>query len=185
MTATATVTLYELGEQMQIVAEWIEEHRDEVLANGGELPPALAELLEQVEGDLAAKIERVALFALSMRRASEAAQAEADRLSQRAKVYDHAYEAMRRYVQPFLASFPERKVKTPLVTVREQANPPAIRCALSPEEFWNRYEGDAEAAVERRVSYHFRSRDLLAAYKRGEDLPPEFTVEQASHVRIA
>src|SRR5690606_22994620 len=53
--------LYEHVDQYQVVLDWIEEHAAEIEAAGGVLPPELEELLDQAEGALQEKVERVAL----------------------------------------------------------------------------------------------------------------------------
>lgn len=144
--------LYEHIDQYQIVLDWIEEHEDDIREAGGELPPELDALLEQVEGDVREKIERVGLMVMNLKANAKAAGEEAGRLSAIASSYDRQADALKKYLGFQLYRLGEPRIETPRVKVRLQKNSrPTIRPFGSeiPERFQRvRIEFDGQKAYE-------------------------------------
>jgi hypothetical protein len=90
--------LYEEVDQLQVVLDWMTEHEEEIAAAGGELPPELLELLEQVEGSVETKLENTALVALNLSANAKAAKAEADRLGAIATSYARQADSLKNYL---------------------------------------------------------------------------------------
>ena len=174
--------LHEYVDELEQVLEWIVEHEEQIVAAGGELPPELAELLEQVEGDLTEKVRRVALVILNLTASAKAAHAEAERIAAIARSYERQTESLKRYLMFQLERAGTTRVETPTVKVRIQKNTrPSIRLASAhiPEQFRRvRVEFDAAAA------YH--------ALKAANCLPKEpgrieidgLVIELGRHVRV-
>lgn len=180
------IKLYEAAAQLDVVNGWIEEHADEILANGGALPPALAELLDQAEGTLAEKVERVALKVRELVAEADAIKAESARLTQRHKTAAHAAESLRTYLQRVLEATGTAQVKGMLVTVALQQNPPAALGELTQEQLEYLYEGPSFGAMVSYVpaSYALNRKAVLEAFKRQEPLPEGIRVAQATSLRI-
>lgn len=150
MSATM-LTLYEHVDQYQTVLDWLEEHEEEIRAAGGEIPPELDELLEQVEGDLETKVERTALVIQNLKANAKAAKEEAERLASTSRSYQRQADALTNYLQHQLNRAGAQRIETPRIKVRlQRASRPSIRpIGDIPEEFQRvRVEFDGTKAYE-------------------------------------
>ena len=172
--------LYEATAQLEVVNGWIEEHADEILANGGELTPELSTLLDLAEGDFKTKVQAVALKVRELQAEAEAVKIEAARLSQRAKTASNAAESLKGYLHRHLEAAGETTVKGTLVTVAIQKNPPAVElgdtadAALAGEPF----------AVLIPARFEWDKAAIKAAAKAGTPLPNGVHVTQGTSLRI-
>lgn len=184
-----TLKLYEAAAALADVNAWIEEHDDELLANGGALPPALEELLAQAEGDFRTKVERVALKVRELKATAAAVKVEQDRLAQMVRVAENAAKSLTEYLKRQMEAAGETKVEGTLVKVRVQNNPPSLRADLSQAQLEALYHSDTEqhAALVRFIPSRLEldARAAIDLHKRGGTLPAGLTVEQGTHVRIA
>jgi len=138
-TRTPTVSLFDRATALATVDQWIEEHADEVIANGGELTPALAQVLEQAEGDFKSKIERVGLKCKEFSANAEIAKgmktaisAQASAMLQRERMWENAVKSLKQYAGMCLAAANLTSSKTPACTVRIQNNPETLRHVYQP-----------------------------------------------------
>jgi hypothetical protein len=175
-----TLKLYETAEALLIVEAWIDEHADELIANGGELPPALAELIDQATAQLEGKVEKVALKVRELVATAAVVKLEATRLTQRAKTYENAAEALKAYLKLQLERAGQTKVEGKLATVAIQKNgQPSLSVTKSIEELpkaW-RIQPPAPPPVLNREA-------VLAALKLGEELPDGIVAVTGTHLRI-
>ena len=180
--STPMLKLHEYVDELEQVLDWIVEHEEQIVAAGGELPPELAELLEQVEGDLTEKVRRVALVILNLTASAKAAHSEADRIAAIARGYERQTESLKRYLMFQLERAGTTRVETPTVKVRIQKNTrPSIRLASPhiPEQF-------------RRVRVEFDAAAAYEALKAAKCLPEEpgrieldgLVIELGRHVRV-
>lgn len=175
-----SLSLYEATDGLLTVKQWIEEHADEILLNDGELPQALAELIDQAEGDFATKVERVALYIREVIATKAANKAEADRFTQRVKVLENTEKGLKRYLVLCLEAAEKTKVETTLVRVRTQKNgtPSLVACpdvsALPPEYVTTPPPPPPQV----------NSNALLAAFRQGVTLPEGVKFETGKHLRI-
>ncbi|HSH44622.1 MAG TPA: siphovirus Gp157 family protein [Longimicrobiales bacterium] len=179
----AMLHLYEYVEDMQTVLDWLAEYEGEIRAAGGEIPPELDELMEQVEGDLTEKVKRVGLTIRNLKANAAAAKSEADRLAATARSYERQADGLSEYLHYQLQRVGRDRVETPLVKVRiQRASRPAIRpVGEIPEAF-------------RRVIPEQVQLDSAKAYEHvkpmlGKDAPDSFEVdglrvEYSSGVRV-
>ena len=176
----AGIKLYEATEQIEVVNGWIEEHADEILANGGELPPDLAQLLDEAEGTLAVKAERVALKVRELQAEAEAVKIEADRLAQRARTAWNAAESLKAYLLRALEVAGIPSIKGTLVTVSLQKNPPAVHTTHEPVA--GEVNGTFVRVIPEQVVW---DKDAIkATWKAGLSLPEGVSVAQAMGLRI-
>lgn len=180
--STPMLKLHEYVDDLEQVLDWIMEHEEQIVAAGGELPPELVDLLEQVEGNLTEKVRRVALVILNLTASAKAAHAEAERIAAMARGYERQTESLKRYLMFQLQRAGTTRLETPTVKVRIQKNTrPSIRCASAeiPEQFQRvRIEFDGMAAYE--------------ALKAAKCLPAEpgrieidgMVVELGQHIRV-
>jgi hypothetical protein len=119
--------LWEAGDAMEIVREWILEHDEELRANEGVFPPALAELLEKVESDFDKKAERVALFIRELLATAKAIKEEETRLAARRKSIDNAAERLKSYLELQMIANTRPHIVGQLVTLRIQKNAPSVK----------------------------------------------------------
>lgn len=169
------VALHEHVTAFLTVLDWIDENPEELEAAGGVLPEHLEELLDEVEGDVRAKMERVALMERHVKANADVAEAEAKRIQAMAKGWDRKRKALRTYLGMQLRRLGETRLDWPTVKVRRQvAGQPSIRAEEPTDEdlempFWKlipaRYEFDYRAALD-----YLRERDLLDKDK-AERLP--------------
>jgi hypothetical protein len=178
--ATTPVKLYETAEALLIVEQWIDEHADELLASGGELPPALAELIDQATAQLEGKVEKVALKVRELEATAGAVKLEADRLAQRAKTFTNAAAALKAYLKVQLERTNVMKVEGKLATVALQKNSqPSVSLTVPldhlPKE-WVRQPPPPAPELDKEK--------VLKAFKAGEDLPAGVTAAVGTHLRI-
>lgn len=132
--SAVSLRLYEATDALAQVAEWMEEHAQEMIDAGGEIPPALAELIDQAEGDFDTKVERVALFIQERLGQAKLIKDEAKRLADRAAREERKAETMKRYLLVNLQRANKKKVEGQLVDVRIQANPISVKQELTTEQ---------------------------------------------------
>ena len=149
--SAVSLRLYEATDALAQVAEWREEHADEMIAAGGEIPEALSELIDQAEGDFATKVERVGLFAKERLAQAKMVKAEADSLAARAKRLESQGEAMKRYLLLNLVRANRKMVEGKLLDVRVQANPIAFKYTFSPEQLAELQASGCQFTVEQIV----------------------------------
>lgn len=174
-----SLKLYEAVAQLDTVNMWIEEHADEILANGGEMPPALEALLHEAEGTFAQKVERTALKVRELDAEADAIKVEANRLSQRAKTATNAAASLKAYLHRCLEGAGETTVKSQLVTVAIHQNPPRVEGALEPDQLAHSPYG-----VHVPESWTLDKAAVLAAHKAGTALPAGLSVTRGSSLRI-
>ena len=150
--ATATLKLYDAVDAYAQVLDWLEENEESIIAAGGEIPPELDELMEQVEGDLTEKVKRTALVIQNLKANATAAKSEADRLARTARSYERQADSLTAYLHHQLNRAGVPRVETDLVKVRVQrASRPSVRCVGDeiPEAFQRvRVEFDGQAAYD-------------------------------------
>ena len=147
----ASLRLYEATDALAQVSEWLDEHSDEMIAAGGEIPPALADLIDQAEGDFTTKVERVGLFAKERLAQAKMVKAEADSLAARAKRLESQGEAMKRYLLLNLQRANRKKVEGKLLDVRVQANPIAFKYTFTPEQLKELHAAGCQFTIEQIV----------------------------------
>ena len=123
------VTLAELGDDLAVVNAWMEEHDEEMRANEGVVPDALAALLEKVEGDLAKKVERIGLFIRAILAKVQSAAAEKAALAAevafyaaREKRFNAQADSLKKYTLHCLIRMGRKKIEGDTLDVRAQLN---------------------------------------------------------------
>jgi hypothetical protein len=179
---TTTLKLYEAVDQLATVRGWVEEHLEEILAAGGELPPELAALLDEAEGAFAEKVERVALYVRELQATAEAVKAEAERLGARVRAMTRTADGLKGYLQAQLERAGRDKVAGTLTTVRLALNSvptvtvaPDLDLATLPEEL---------VEVPPPPSVSLNRKALQNWIAEGRILPDGITVERRKHLRI-
>jgi len=123
------ITLAELGDDLAIVSAWMDEHDEEMRANEGVVPDALAALLEEVEGELGKKVERIGLFIRALLAKSQSAAAEKAALAAelafyaaREKRFNGQADSLKRYTLGCLIQMHRKKIEGETLDVRAQLN---------------------------------------------------------------
>jgi len=177
--------LYETVAQLAIVDDWLDEHLDVIQASGGEIPEALAALIDQAEGDFAAKVERVGLYIRELDGDAAALEAEIMRLQRRHAGMLSSIEGLKGYLKQNLEASKQLKVKTPLLTVSVQQNstpsmtetPDDATVATWPDQFVTVIPPvPAKKKLNREA--------LVAAFKAAAELPPGVAFKHGTHLRI-
>lgn len=176
-----TLKLYEATEALGIVDDFIAEHADAILANGGALTPELAALLDQADGDFREKAERVALKVRTLEAEAAAIAGEVDRLHQRATVAGNAAKSLKAYLLRCLLETGTTQVKGTLITIAVQKNPPKVVTTRGPLDDAAGDAGFVTVVPERR---EWDKDALKRAAKAGEALPDGVTVVQEMGLRL-
>lgn len=179
--------LYESRAQIDSVNTWIADHPDELLANGGALPPDLAQLLDAAEGAFEQKAERVALKVRELIVEADAIQAEKDRLAQREKATRHAAESLKKYLKRHMEAVGLATVKGTYATIVIQPTPPAVKGPETQEELgivYRRQRAEQSFVFVSPITYVLDKKRVLEAHKAGVPLPTGFTVTRGSSLRI-
>lgn len=180
----AGIRLYEAAAQLETVNGWIEEHADEILANGGELTPELSALLDLAEGTLAEKAERVALKVRELQTEAEAIKVEATRLTQRAKTATNAADSLKDYLHRTMEAAGIPSIKGTLVTVAIQKNPPSVKGEISPDALHDLYFDQSPFALMIPQTFTLDKKAVIAAHKLGAAIPAGLEVTQGTSLRI-
>lgn len=117
--ARKKLTLLEAVEALMISESWLEEA-------GGELTPEVEALLNEADGDLKEKVERVALKVKQLEGQAKAIKEEADRLTARARARSNGADSLKRYLERCMNAVGLKKVDGLLCTVAMQLNPPKV-----------------------------------------------------------
>lgn len=165
----AKTTLWAITDDLAEVGALIAE-------NGGELSEELEERLNKLEGELEAKVERIALFIRESEGMAKAAKEEKDRLHAIQKHHTDKAEGLKKYLRLCMEGAGKEVVETHRARVRVVRNSrPTIRWTKSVHALPDGYRRTTIAP------------DLSAAL---EDIdagatPPEgFEVEHGTHIRI-
>lgn len=184
------LTLYEHVEALAVVDTWFDEAMPDIERAEGEVPEALAALLDMASGDFNDKVERVALKINSYMAESAAISAEADRLARRAKSRAARAAYLKRYLHLCLTKANVPRVTGLLVNVRVQKNgQPSVRCTLSPEQLEALYargftEPGVPPIVDKVLEFKLNARRLLQAVAADFTIPEGITIEHGTHLRI-
>lgn len=167
---SATLRLYEIGDQMETIA-------DQLVENGGELTPEIAQQLAALEGAFDRKLERILLYTRNLQLQGEVATVEAQRLQALAATRGTAAKRLRQYVMEQMERADREKVETALICARIQQNSrPSIEWAGAP---------DALPAEYQRVSVSMDGAKAYAQWKENGELPTGFTVVRGRHLRVS
>lgn len=176
--------LYEAVDQLEVVLDWMDEHEEAIIAAGGELPPELEELLEEVEGTLETKVERTALVVRNLLANAKAAKEEADRLAAIAATYSRQADSLKNYLLHSLKRAGVPKIETPRAKVRIQANgTPSVRLAAPGEipEPFRRVKVEFDAVAARN---HLKNHNAIPTPEDGEVEIDGLVVSRGVHLRI-
>lgn len=163
--------LYELPEAM-------EELADRIADNEGELTPEMEAQLDALAAQWSSKMDGVCTLIRRWLTQSEALSLEIARLQKLVSVREHAAQRLKDYLKSQMERAGMAKSETDLFRVRVQANSaPSIR--------WNGLSADIPEQF-RRTTIELDSRAALEFWKsNGKILPPGFTVNQGTHLRIS
>jgi hypothetical protein len=179
-----TVHLYDLANARAILDEFLAETE-------GEVTPALEELIEQLDGDVTDKVERVALYIREQLATAAAVKEEEARLAARRKSHERAAEGLKNYLQRQLERLGKTRVDGVLCTVALQPSPPSVD-PHAHDSSSCRSSGTPRGRRDRCVpssprrdpgQYALDKRRRSTAYA-GQRFPDGVSIEQSAHLRI-
>ncbi len=173
---TDNLKLYELANARDILDGFL-------LESEGEVTPELLQLLDELDGHVTEKIERVGLYIQEQVQTAKAIKAEAERLTARARAREKAADGLKAYLMTQMVRLDKTKVVGLLCTVARQKNSvTGIELTGTPEELYGRYPNLAKR--QEIVTYSLDRDTIIAIHEAGGDLPTELHVERGEHVRI-
>lgn len=165
----ASLTLYELGDEIQALL-------DEVVSQDGEITPEQEARLAALEGDFQAKAEKIALYYRNLRVLAEAGRAEAERVAHLAAAKARAADRLKGYLHREMQRLEMTRVETARVRIRRQRNSqPSVILEVAPDELPVRYQ---------RLTVEPNRALLLESWREGRELPSGVRVEVGEHLRI-
>lgn len=178
----SAVALYELADARDILDQWLSESE-------GELTPEIETLLNELEGAIDEKVERVALYIIEQLSHAKALKAEEERLAQRRKAREKAAASLKDYLAQQMDRFGKQKVDGKLCTVAFQKNPPSVTPIIESDEadFRNVFMIAPEFVTRVPESYSWNKRAILDAAKAGplpEDIAKRVSITQSVSLRI-
>lgn len=159
--SASSLRLWEAGDAIEIVRDWLDEHDDEIRANEGAIPDELAELLAKVEGDFNRKAERVALFIRELQATAKAIKEEEERLRDRRKSRECAVDRLKRYLELQMLEHTIPRIEGKLVTLRIQKNPPSVTNTLTQEQLAELHRRVPEAVTFHPATYAINARYII------------------------
>jgi hypothetical protein len=122
--------LYQITEAYEAASRWIDENSEAIEAAGGEIPPELCAILDEIEDDFDVKVERVGIVIRQMEAHARVAGSEAERLKSLSASYQNGADSLKAYLLFNMQKVGKLKVDGDLVKVRVQKNSrPSIRPA--------------------------------------------------------
>lgn len=161
--------LWQIGDDLERLAL-------EVAEAGGEITPELEAKLDEIEGTLTSKVERVALKIRELEGHATMAKVEADRIGAIAKAHASAASGLKAYLLRQMERHRLDAVDTDRARVRLRRNSvPAIRwdgpSLMIPTEF-------------QRVTIALNSAAVKLAIAENKPLPAEMRIEYGHHISI-
>jgi hypothetical protein len=185
------LTLHQHVEALAVVDTWFDEHMPDIEKAEGEVPEALAALLDMANGDFNEKAERVALKVNQLLAEHSMLEDEAARLTRRAKTRKARADHLKRYLHFCLTKANVAKVSGQLVTIRVQKNgQPSVRSALTQEQlaayYGRQFTEDVPPLVAKVTDFKLVAWRVIEAHQKkgAEALPEGITIEQGTHLRI-
>lgn len=171
-----SLKLYELANARDILDTFL-------LETEGEVTPELLQLLDELDGQVTEKIERVGLYIQEQTQTAKAIKAEAERLTARARAREKAADGLKGYLMTQMIRLDKTKVVGLLCTVARQKNSiTSIDLLGTPETLYAKHpELTTRQEI---VTYSLNREAIIAAHDAGHDLPTELRVERGEHVRI-
>ncbi len=123
--------LYELAENYAAIAQMIADDETQT--------ELLGDTLQALEDAIEVKAENIAKMIRNMDAETEALRYEEKRLADRRRALETKREGLKRYLEEQLAIAGLDKVKTPILTVALQNNPPSVHVldeSVIPPAFW-------------------------------------------------
>ena len=189
MARDGALALYEQVEALATIDAWFDEAMPEIERAEGEVPEALAKLLDEQTASFNDKVERVALKIQSDMAEAAAISREADRLARRAKSRKARADYLKRYLHLCLTKAGVQKVNGLLLNVRVQKNgQPSVRCTLTREQLEALYHDEVArfgaSIVQKVVDFQLSARMAAQTAAGGGSLPDGIAVEYGTHLRI-
>lgn len=132
-------TLHTAVEAYMEVLDWMEEHEDELVAAGGELPPELERLMEEAERGVEDRLEARALVIEHLTALHKVAKDERQRLQSIEDSYANRLTWLKRDTLERMQYSGVKRIEAPRAKMRVQKNTqPSVRAANEarpPEEF--------------------------------------------------
>lgn len=175
---TAAIKLYDCTDALEIVHQWLEE-------SGGELTPAIEELLAEAEGTFDQKAERVALKIREMQATADACATEARRLQARDKALNRSADSLKAYLLHQMQTAGRQEIKRPLATLRVQQSPPSILHTPTATEELARDPAWQRFVVTVPAQYRIDSKALIDAWRAKQAVPADAVIAQGQHLRIS
>lgn len=176
--------LYEITAARDVLDTWLAE-------SDGELTPELEAMLDELDGQAEEKIERVALYIRERLANAEAVKVEAQRLAGIQKREEKAAESLMGYLKAQMERLGKTKVNGLLATIAIQNNSqPSMVHGLTSDDLALHFAGKVEnSKVEQFVreipaSYVIDRDAVLLAWKAGDTMPAEISVQKGTHLRI-
>lgn len=167
--------LWEIGVELDTIGMLIVEA-------GGEINEGIEERLDNMEGEFAEKVTRMALLVKEQEADAEAAKSEENRLKAMRKAYTASATRLKDYIQHCMESFDQVIIRSPRARVRLQNNTqPSVTVLLDIDDI-----PDAYVKTKREV-------DRTAVLREWEQSSPDpekrvapegFEIEYGSHIRI-
>lgn len=157
------------------------EALDELIAAaGGEITPEVEAMLATLEGDLTAKVERIALFARDSQLDADKAAAEKERYEERERTYRNREKRLRALLLAVLEHHGRDKMQTHRATVVRVKGQTTYRWA------GDTYEAIPEGfRKENPRVYTLDTAAVKRALAEGKPIPPEVVSGTSHHVRIS
>ena len=111
----------------QRVADWIDEHGEELELAGGILPPELLGLIDANDAAFSAKVERLVQMIVNLDAQAAAGQAEATRIRTLAASRAARAKTIKKNIRHAMVETGRQRIETDLCDVRRAKSPPSIR----------------------------------------------------------
>jgi dTDP-4-amino-4,6-dideoxygalactose transaminase len=177
--------LYDALTALDILDDLIEEHATIIEAHGGDIEavPEIAELLAFAEEQFQSVVERWGLKIRTLLAEAAAANVEASRLAALVARKENAASRLKDFLKRQLVAREIRKISTPMVTVRVQANSRATVRAASETTIEELY-AQGSPFIKHKELFSLDSDAVLRAQKDGQDIPTSILVETGCHLRV-
>ena len=175
--------LYEIADEYRDILSWLEDHEEEMGAEGGE-HPELIDKLDQIESNFELKAESVALVIRELQVEAVARKAEADRLKRSAQASESRAAWLKDYLLHQLRRMGLKKVAGTRAKIARVKNGRPSVALIDPENIPDAYQ---------KVVVTFNGQQAYEDLKAAGKLPADpgeievdgFRVARGEHVRIS
>lgn len=169
-------TLYELAEQYKGLIDYSNDILDTEDGNDEEILAMLIDTLEGIEDSLEVKIENISKLLKNLNADAAAYEEEKKRLAKKEKSIKNQIDRLKKYTQDMMTIAGKESIKTGIVSVRLQRNPPSVSI-IDPSRIPEKFREKQEDKI--------LTNEILKALKAETQVDGAVLAPESKHIRFS